>query len=305
MTVSRFSFPQKVNGRIVLYGVAQLILGVISASWAWRLWQNADRGVPASFWGVLALTLFLLGGAQINLVGPWRRKRVVPQIALPYRLEPEFGEVFKVWPMFSLALTFGMPVFPMILFLLKVEGNLAELRLIWVGLTLAGAVVGGATFWLGLRKLYEQVNGTQTVVETSAEVLKPGESFSVFVQVASGRVAVSLIQVKLVCKETWFPRRNRAGKVAETKWLYEREVESVPHPGAGWQRSFSVTVPETAPLSTEPHQRRSITWGIEVRGERPNAPDFAEWFVFTVDDPEVRARLEAAWEAEDLSLDGG
>lgn len=297
MTTSR----KQTQIRILLYGSVQLLLALISGNWAWALWDRAEREIPAAFWGALALTLFLLGGAQINLMGPLRELRghpPVPRLALPFRLKPQFGEALNIWTMFSLAFTFGAPVIPLILLWVKAEGNLAELSLIWAGLALTGAILGGATFWLGLKKLYEQLNGSQTVVETSAETVKPGENLAVFVQFTPGKLPVARLRVKLMCQETRTPRNNRSGKVSETKSLYEREVESILRPESVWQRSCSVILPETGPLSLDT-QSHAITWGFEVTAEMPGAPDVKELFVFTVDDPDLRARLEAEWEAED------
>lgn len=285
---------------IWLYGGVQLILALMSANWAWTLWNRAEGGIPAAFWGALALTLFLLGGAQINLVGPLREPRgdPPPPKVLPYRLPSQFGEAITIWTMFSLAFTFGAPVLPLIVMGWNAEGALAEWSLIWGGLALTGAILGGATFVLGLQKLYERLNGSQTLVEASAETVKPGEEMDVFVQFTPGKLPVARLQVKLVCQETHTPR-NRSNKVSETKVLYEAEVASFFRPERVWQGRFSVIVPETAPLSLASNANHTITWGLEVIAEMPGAPDVKELFLFTVDDPAQRARLEAKWSAED------
>jgi hypothetical protein len=287
---------------IFLFGGLQLILGLISANWAWRLWQTAEVDLPASFWGALALTLFLVGIAQINLVGPFRdrgHQMPVAKIALPYRLEPQFGGRALMWPYLSLAFAFGAPVFPMIRFLLTVEGSMAELKLIWIGLIGMGVIMGGATLFLGVQKLYERIHGSRTVVEVSAKTVKPGESFSLLVQYTPGRLRTEYLRVKWVCRRT--ETRSAAGskgKTVETKILYEKELQPAsPVHASVFQKTWTVTVPEEAELSTET-PGLSLTWEIEIIATLPNAPDITETFVMTVDDPELRARWEAEWEAE-------
>lgn len=307
------SSPSGFKPGIFLFGGVQLSLGIAAALWAGRIWARAEVGLPASFWGAVALAIFLFGLAQINLVGPLRAlrgHRPPPKLALPYRLAPRFGEVLTVWPLFSLAFAFGAPVVPMIFFLLRVEGDLAEFNLIWVGLTLTGALLGGATFWLGLKKLFEQFNGSQTFVEASAETVKPGESFSVFVRHLPGKIWAGEIQVKVVC-QTEDTRPRKGGKVVEKTVLFEQVIQPpISLTSAGWQGTWHVTLPEGVPLS-EPHPNVDTMWGIEVRVQIPNAPDFVEMYGFIVDDPELRARWEKEWAAQDaadeaaLADDGG
>ncbi len=305
MTLPIPGSPSKIfKSKIMIFGGIQLILGLMSAVWTWRLWRETVRVLPASFWGALALTIFLFGLAQINLVGPLRElgyRLPVPKFALPYRLEQPFAEVFSPWPMLSIAFAFGAPVFPMIMFVLNVEGVLAEMTLIWAGLTLMGVIIGGATLYLGVQKLYVRVNGSQTIVEASALTVKPEESFSVFVRHQPGKLVTESIQVKLICRRTITQTQTRSsGKIAETTILFETDLyPETPTYSDIWQETCTVTIPKDAELSTALSASRSITWGIEVIARIPNAPDITETFLFTVDDPELRARQEAAWEAED------
>lgn len=281
---------------VLILGGGQLVGGVVSAGWAWQLWARAEVGVPASFWGALALALFCVGLAQINLVGPFRTMipaRPISSIALPHQLEAD-GAALTVWTLFSIAFAFGAPALPMGLFARKVEGTLAELDVIWFGLTLAGVLIGGATLWLGLRKLFEQINGSQTVVESSAATVKPGETFSVLVQYTPGKLRADGVQVSLICQQVDV-QAKKSGKVAETKVLFERELQPFLPVNSVWQKTWQLTLPEDAPLSTDPATARIITWGIQVTTQIPNAPDLSEMFIFTVDDPELRAR----WDAED------
>jgi hypothetical protein len=293
---------------IFVFGGFQLTLGLVLGSWTWTIWQRAEGDLPAIFWGALALTLFLFGIAQINLVGPfrdWGYRLPERKIALAYRLEPLFGGTALTWPFLSVAFAFGMPVVPMILFLLNVEGPMTELNLIWIVLTLMGVIVGGVTLFLGLQKLYQRLNGSQTVVEASAETVKPGERLSLLVLYIPGRLVPDTIQVKLVCQKTVMRSRGgTSGKTTETKVIFEADIQpNVKIDSAIWQKSLSAILPEDAPLSTDPKQNGSITWGIDVIAHIPNAPDIAETFVFTVDDPELRVRWEAEWEAEVEEID--
>lgn len=281
---------------VLILGVGQLVGGVAAAGWAWRLWERAEVGVPVSFWGALTLALFCTGLAQINLVGPFRTlipARSVSSIALPHRLEAD-GAALTLWTLFSIAFAFGAPAVPMGMFALKVEGQLAELNVIWLGLTLIGVLIGGATLWLGIRELFKQVNGSQTVVESSAETVKPGETFSVLVQYTPGKLRVDGVQVKLICRRVDV-QSKKSGKVAETKVLFEQILQPLTSVNSVWQKTWQATVPEDAPLSSESMQASTLTWGIEVTTQIPNAPDLLEMFIFTVDDPGLRAR----WDAED------
>lgn len=281
----------------LILGFVQLVGGVASAGWAWRLWDRAEVEVPASFWGALALALFCVGLAQINLVGPFRSPaRLAPPIALPHRLEAD-GAALTGWVLFSIAFAFGAPALPMGMFALKVEGKLAELDVIWLGLTLIGVLIGGVTLWLGIRKLFEQVNGSQTVVESSAETVKPGETFSMLVQYTPGKLRADGVEVRLICQQVDV-QSKKSGKVAETKVLFERELQPLLPVDSVWQKTWQLTLPEDAPLSTDPATSRIITWAIQVTTQIPNAPDLSALFIFTVDDPDLRARWEAEWAAE-------
>ena len=291
---------------IFVFGCIQLVLGLVSANWAWRLWKTAETEVPAVFWGVLALTLFFIGIAQINLVGPFRDlgyKFPQPNIALPYRLAPQLGGKEMIWPWLSVGIAFGLPVFPMILFVSKVEGKLAEFNLIWIGLTLMGAVVGGATLYLGALRLYQNLNGSETVVEASADTVKPGEQLSLLVQHTPGRLAAESIQVQLICRRTVIRSgKGSSGKTVETKILYKADLQPPVRLSALWQKSLTATLPEEALLSDASDSISGIHWGIDVSVRIPNAPDITETFIFTVDDPEIRAQWELESENEQIIL---
>lgn len=288
---------------VFIFGCGQLILGLISANWAWSLWKKGETGVPAGFWAALALTLFLFGIAQINLIGPFRDSGYSfsgAKIALPYRLKPLWGGEEMIWPMFSIAMAFGLPVIPMILFILNIEGNLAELRIIWVGLTLMGVIVGGSTFYLGLKKLYQRLIGSTTIVEVSAETAIPGERLSILVRHTPGRLATEYIQVKLVCRNIVRRSGEKSSEnVRGTNIIYESDIQpSIRIESATWQKSLQVVLPADAPLSTHPDANPNITWAIDVIAQIPNAPDIIETFVFMVDDPELRTLLEAEADEE-------
>ena len=123
----------------------------------------------------------------------------------------------------------------------------------------------------------------------------------VFVWHQPGKLITESIQVKLICRRTITQTQARSsGKIAETTILFETDLyPETPTYSDLLQETCAVTIPKDAELSTDLSTSRSITWGIDVIARIPNAPDITETFLFTVDDPELRARQEAAWEAED------
>lgn len=298
------SHPKPGQGRISLLGLLQLIIFLLALWWAWQVWQNA-AGVPtAQFWAILALALFAGGLAQINLVGPVRARlaqRLTSRLALPVRLYPDGSPQDLGWPMFSLALAFGAPFLPLLMLVFTVEtGWMAELRLIWIGLTLTSALVGLFGLYLGSQALYKHLVGGQTVVEVEADPAQAGQTVQGLVWHRSGRIPTESIGVTLAGRITMTrtKHRRKAGEETqfithtETTYLHQETVSPLTKlkaVDAPWQKHFSFTIPEDA-LSSAPHTANPmIIWGLDVQVNLKGAPDLTMTFPFTVNgiDPDT------------------
>jgi hypothetical protein len=283
--------------RISLLAVLQLAVCLLALWWAWRAWQSAE-GVPTDrFWGAVALALFAGGLAQINLVGPLRERFAQPstsRLALPVRLSADGAPQGLEWPMFSLAVAFGAPFWPLLMLIFSAETKwMVELQLIWIGLAFLSLFVAGVGIYLGGRGLYRRLAGGQTIVEVETDQAQADQTMSGFVWYQPGRVPAENIEISLVGQKT-FTKRVQSRSATSQSPLSSRTETTVLHqqvvcpataldPAAGpWQKQFSFTIPADA-LSSAPHTANPmITWGLEVRVNLKGTPDMNLTFPFIV-----------------------
>src|SRR6185503_7333999 len=196
--------------RISLLAVVQLAVCLLALWWAWRACRSADGGLTDRFWGAMALALFAGGLAQINLVGPLRERIAQPstsRLALPVRLSADGAPQGLEWPMFSLALAFGAPFWPLLMLIFSAETKwIVELQLIWIGLALLSLFVAGVGIYLGGRALYRRLAGGQTIIEIESDPVQADQTVSGFVWYQSGRIPTEKIEVSLLGQKTFTKR---------------------------------------------------------------------------------------------------
>jgi hypothetical protein len=295
--------PKPLKWNAILIGVIQILIALACLYWASSLLPGS-RGrptLPAEFWLAVAIALLCLGLAQINIVGPLREKYAPPKVrplTLKVRLEPEFGGTGLIYPILSLAIAFGLPLIPLIIFIFSPkQGWIEELNLIWIGFALVGAVITAITAYLGLQRVYQSFNASEVNVEASTDTVKPEESFLILVEYRPGRLPVQSIQTRLICHESkvveeWkgTGKNRHLSKSIQNNVIYKADLHP-PEPlnaanPSVWQKSVTVPIPADARPSTSPAADYAITWSIKVVLHISGAPDITERYPFTVIDTE-------------------
>ncbi|HYF65967.1 MAG TPA: hypothetical protein VD886_24270 [Herpetosiphonaceae bacterium] len=282
--------------RVLAQGVIALILCLLMVWQAWHVYQNAQTNVTDRFWGAVALALFLGGLAQVNIVGFVRERLRTPSTqqycTFPIHLYADGDARGLAWPMLSMAFTFGMPCIPLLLLSITATTHwLAELRLIWIGFTLSSALIGGITLFMGVRAIYTSLTGTQIIVEVESATIAAGDSMRGAIHHTSGRIAAQMVEIALVCRQTYTKRSSRQ---TTTTYLHQQDLITPSDMQAvSGQASFPVTltIPPRAYPSAPYTANPMVVWSIDVKVVLHNAPDITMTFPFTVIKREHRSSL--------------
>lgn len=148
----------------------------------------------------------------------------------------------------------------------------------------AGIVVSFGIVGLGLcalvgRRLLQAAGVGPTIVEISAHPLYPGGKYEIFVS-QSGKLAVRLLSVSLVCEEEATYRQGTDARTASRRVheeeIHRRETFTIRH-GAPFELRATLAIPARAMHSFRA-EHNAICWKLIVRGKFSRRDDFERSF---------------------------